>query len=518
MKKTGRLIFVGGGHFEAAAFACLRADYDLTLTLLDGESGAHANMLRSTALRRMGRVDEALEAAGSATATVHGEERVLALTVLTHAYIDLGDAKSAAATVARIHHNGKRSDEMRAQVGYARMIVAHFCGDHAGVEKHLIEAGRSNPNARARATHLFASMCVATGRAEEASQMFAHALTLLHDAGQHADMALYAATLCDLAALVAEMPFPVDLAEIRADLQRLPQTWYLAEQCFGAYRNLGMRLTLDGGVSASLGLVLLRRGAEYATTNAQRVSVLLDAAYVAYALDEPYSGGASLAEANELAESIDWGAESGDERNALIVAAELYASRDHARAQKYLDLHRSLPPPAAALSIAQNRRIQASLAYAEGIVARYAGNSALAIGRLEHACELFASMKYNWRAALAAFEMYEITKTEEHRVRASDLIHAYPQSWIAARIGDASIFQDPRYRALTPTERKVFELLSQACGRPEIAVRLSISKSTLNKHIGNIFRAWRVSSQRELLAAVRATSRRTSQPHGGWIF
>lgn len=100
----------------------------------------------------------------------------------------------------------------------------------------------------------------------------------------------------------------------------------------------------------------------------------------------------------------------------------------------------------------------------------------------------------------------------EHTVRAhvSRVLAAFGAASrfaVAARV--AEMFPDapsPQPSALTPRQNSVAELIARGAGNAEIGLQLDLSVKTVEKHIGEIFRRWNVTSRVGIARVVRAAT------------
>lgn len=421
---------------EAADLAYRSARYETALVALNAvDASSEAFALRATILRHIGKHEDALQEAYRAVQTAADQNaRAYALCVVACVHIALGDIPRAKFSVESAAMEHPTSNRSRAKIGFFRALVAYASGDDVEAERELIEAYRAKGFRRAIALQLHAFILASREENHESCKMLLRAVEEL-DQDPHVEY--YAHCLHNISFIAGEIDVEIDLHDIRGRLRRLPWTGALHTFRFWSYRNFGLRLALDGGVGVELGLSMLHQSADYAMTSAQRTLALLDSAQVAFHVGEPQNGMAFLRDADDLARTVNWSEETsaygaGNERLALLIAAELYAPINPDRAAGYLRMYDGLPPMHATMTLSHDRRRLAIEDHARGVVSAAIGDTAHAIASLQRAMETFERIAYKWRAAASGLRLHEITKEDSYRARAEALIRpSYPKSWIA---------------------------------------------------------------------------------------
>jgi DNA-binding CsgD family transcriptional regulator len=275
---------------------------------------------------------------------------------------------------------------------------------------------------------------------------------------------------------------------------------------FHATRAIAWRHALEGDEFNAFRRLKEALGA--ANSDAWRVAALTDRAYLAAALGERRWAAQELRDAHELASSLDWNAIAGEEKLALPVLAELFASRDPSVAINYVstfaNVDKNFPR---ILSSRRDRRVEALEAYSLGRVQLALGETQEAKRLLSRAWSIYDRLGIQWRAARAALSLAEIEHGEKWRGLARTALTAYPRSWLA-RGGTATTSlpatAPSRESAnLTAAQRTVLDLLLEGRGTEEIARILGRSTFTVRNHIKAIFKAFGVSSRSALI--VKAT-------------
>ena len=431
-----------------ASAAFHRGDFEFALRAVEEQPPTTAaHCLRSSILRRLRRVEGSHQAAQLAASAVQDDEdrALAACTVATSLMLQGRDNEASERLEAVESIREYVSDFARGRIGFTRALMAWKSEDAVAAESHMMEAYRCpEPFERLCSYQLHGFIYHLQGRSRDAVDMFVKAL---RESDKTHSVPWIAELLMNLTFLTSEIEVDVrregepmrtgthkhetvDLPDLRRRIRELPWTENLYEHRFWASRNLGSRLVLDNGVSAHLGLILLQQSAEVATTAAQRVLALLGGAEAAFHLREPEHGAAYLRQAEEAIPQIAWEREDEEERLALLTVAELTADRNNERAQGYLARFHGLPPLNGMMALSHGNRLPAMIAHAEGMVARYGGDTAKAIERFRFALKTFSGIGYKWRASSAALNLFEITGDSRYALRADELAKSYPQSWL----------------------------------------------------------------------------------------
>lgn len=166
-----------------------------------------------------------------------------------------------------------------------------------------------------------------------------------------------------------------------------------------------------------------------------RVFCVVDRAELADAMDRDTAARDTLTEADEQAWALDWSSTRQEERIILVTLAELFATKDPARAQAYLAKFRSLRTGMHdRVGWVGDRRTRALQLSAQGAALLHLGDREEGIAMLNEAWEIFTAFEYDWRAALAALTLFEATDDGMWLERARKQIAPWPKSWIARRV------------------------------------------------------------------------------------
>lgn len=228
-----------------------------------------------------------------------------------------------------------------------------------------------------------------------------------------------------------------------------------------------------------------------ASNDAWRVMAHVDRAYVARMNgNEPWAT-EELAAAHAIARTVDWPDFRGEERQALVMLATLFAPTDMARAQHYVSLYMQLGKEGISpnVALANDRRAAAFEKYAMGRVQQVIGNDKLAVATLQEAYDIFSAAGYRFRAALTAFALFEVAGDARWIECARADAEIYPNSALYRRLA-----QQPAepvalpLRDLTPLQRQIVYALCEGQELGELSKRFSRSAFTLERHVDAIYR------------------------------
>ncbi len=308
-----------------------------------------------------------------------------------------------------------------------------------------------------------------------------------------------------IAYLARELPSPALRDAAYADAAEIPWTPDTGEQRFTMLRAVAWRYALDG--DAFNAFRNLKRASEIAPSDGWRVMSSCDRAYLADVLGEPRWAEQELADAHELAARVAWNALDGEERFALSLLAERFASRDPALALAYVARYKEAGKHfSRSLVSNEDRRVDAMEAYSFGSVQRALGEDAEAARLLKRAYKTYDSIGYEWRAARAALELAAVTGDERWKERATERLAAYPQSWLARGSARPKRPEPSEAALLTPAQRAVYDLLLLGRSTSEIANEQGRSEFTIRNHIKAILKTFALSSRTALLAKANAAT------------
>jgi len=262
----------------------------------------------------------------------------------------------------------------------------------------------------------------------------------------------------------------------------------------------------------------LKRAAACAPTTLCRVIVGCERADFFASLGEPRSAGEELSEAADLAERAEWWSASttGEEQLALLLLAELYASRDAALATAYVTRFQEAERRGFAIvSLRPDRRLKAMASYSLGLVRQRIGERSEAETLYKEAFEIYDAMGFDWRAGRTAIRLSQVSSDAARWEKiAREKLGSYPLSWLMAELGrlergDAArapslhrpFPQMSGVENLAPAQLAVYELLLTGAATRDIAKTLGRSEFTVRNHIKAIYKKLKVNSRSALLSA-----------------
>ncbi|HEV2261964.1 MAG TPA: helix-turn-helix transcriptional regulator [Candidatus Rubrimentiphilum sp.] len=251
---------------------------------------------------------------------------------------------------------------------------------------------------------------------------------------------------------------------------------------------------------------LLKDSKELAPTLAWQVWAHADRAYVARLNGNQAWAAEELAQADSIAQEVEWDTTHDEERYALVMLADLFSSTDMAQAQRYVSIHTklgrdSIDPTIAA---AHDRRAVAYAKYAAGEVQAMLGNVKLAKESLEFSYETFARIGHSYRAALAAAALFRLTEDTNWLEKARSEAGRFPKSPFFRRLSELDKVEEQRVLSgLTPMQRQLAVAFSQGADLDDLSLRFSRSRFTINKQIEAIFESLGVHSRHTLRAELR---------------
>lgn len=251
---------------------------------------------------------------------------------------------------------------------------------------------------------------------------------------------------------------------------------------------------------------LFKDSKELAPTLAWQAMAHVDRAYVARMNRNEAWAAEELAVASSIAAEVEWDRTHSEERQALVMLADMFAPVDMAQAQRFVSIYSrlgrdSLDPTIAA---AHDRRSIAYEKYASGRVQMMLGNIKLAIESLEFAYDVFSEIGHKYRAALAAAALFEVTENKGWLEKARSQGAHFSKSPFFRRLSELDKVEEQRVLSgLSPMQRQLAIAFSQGADLDDLSLRFSRSRFTINKQIETIFEALDVHSRHTLRAELR---------------
>lgn len=380
-----------------------------------------------------------------------------------------------------------------------KAVIAWMQHEHREAEEAArAQLNSTDANHRGRARMVLSWIALRRGEILQQAEELQHALDEFDDA-EEADQYYRASTLFTLALLCRELPLHGVSGRVRGIFESLPWTSALQLERFQVTRLLAGIDELDGNELAAF--AGFKRAMRLAPSEHWSVLCFLDRALLARNTGETAFAAEQLQEAHEIAQRISWNEVKGEERSALLVAAQLFANEDPAIAEQYLARFRSLGSNVIPLlAYGSDPRVRGFEAYSQGVSWLRLGDGGEGKNALSEAWEIFEDFKYDWRAALCALGLYEATRDRRWVHRAARKIDPWPRSWIARRVSEANTANAASLDRIPRAKREVLELVRAGRRNTEIAHALGRSPNTVRNQLAQLFQTFNVKSRAELVA------------------
>ncbi len=486
-------------------------------------------------LLRTGRYEAALACLGGFEgwpSPQHERAHLLRAEILT--YRDPVDALEALARSSDVLKSGETRFQYYVLSGRAYAGTRNFDGA-AEMFTHAESVAENDPSLLATIAHQRARLRTMQGAFDPNDPNFAVALahpdpgsrmlTLIWRAWAHAGQGNYHAQITDLRAALAlarEYPTVVEyfstaravhaLIRVAAELgdneaaddarnlyESLAWPAELAEEQFLSLRAMAWDAFMRG--DSARAQWLFRDSKEVAPTDAWRVMSHVDRAYVARMnRNEPWARD-ELMQAQAIARDLEWAATTGEERQALVTLAVLFAPVDMGQAQRYVSSYTRMGKDSVdpTLSHAHDLRTAGYAQYASGCVNQVLGNRESAITAFEVAYKIFDEAEHHFRAALAAQGLAEITGAAVWIERARTHAGAFPKSafykFMTERISRQAT---PWIEGLTPMQRQLALSVCEGLDTKQLSRRFSRSEFTIKREVQTLYNLFNVGSRNDL--------------------
>lgn len=298
------------------------------------------------------------------------------------------------------------------------------------------------------------------------------------------DLGVLAAATQSLSALAFDLLAPEAITAIERLYRSVSWPDTLRAPLFQTLRLLAWAKAMEGDYITAFRL--LDRGRLAAHDDLSVFFSHLDAARIALISQHPLYARAHLEDAGEYIER-DLTSAWGDEVEAYLLAAELFAPIDVARAQRCIERSTEM---GGNTGYAHDARAAAMRDYADARIRHVRGERRISAHRAQRALLAFESMNYQWRAARCALLLHALTGKDHWLERARAASTAHPRSFLAGEFQErATAGQTDVDDLLTPRQRDVLARLRQGAQIAEVARQLGMSPNTVRIHIGRIYRA-----------------------------
>ena len=208
-----------------------------------------------------------------------------------------------------------------------------------------------------------------------------------------------------------------------------------------------------------------------------------------------------LMQAQAQARTVVWAATTGEERQALVTLAVLFAPVDMGQAQRYVSSYMRLGKDSVdpALAIAHDKRAVGFTQYASGCVNQVLGNAESATVAFEAAYKVFDDAEHHFRAALAAQGLAEVTGASVWVERARQHAGAFPKSAFYKYLTDRiSKKATPWIEGLSPMQRQLALSLCEGLDNQQLSKRFSRSEFTIKREVQALYDLFNVRSRNAL--------------------
>ncbi|MEA2687779.1 MAG: Bacterial regulatory protein luxR family, partial [Candidatus Eremiobacteraeota bacterium] len=475
------------GNFEDCLHLCDAA------RVRDSQTGIHVALLRTRALTRLHRLDEALAALGDAAPAPYGSDEALTARMLAgELHVRRGDADAGLKLLLGAQSDMAGAHPTICSEIYLNIGLAHYAlHDFAAADAALSRIERSADLVHARGIQYRAWVATARGESERAVSMFVRALAAL-DACRHHDRYFEANCVRALAHL------SVERLERRTwhhvSTRRASIDWTsnaLAEpRFFIAYCAATYELDIAGN---PVGAAREGRFAEnIAPSDAFRVQARCKRASIARHVGEQLGHLDHVESAAELFSSLDSEKLTGDEKIVPMILAEELAAIKAGEARALLELYRGLSALSPLRLFARSPVGEAYRRLVEAFVYDRAGDRHAAIQHYRFAYKTFRETGYVRRAVMAALGLWRLTADRDaYAYATSTTRHLPPQSSIRREVEAAKRTE----LDLTAVQREVLALICQGKSNPEIARLRKRSLHTIRNLVARLFEIFGVTSR-----------------------
>jgi len=245
-----------------------------------------------------------------------------------------------------------------------------------------------------------------------------------------------------------------------------------------------------------------------APTAPWRAWALATRANVALAFGEGGIAAEFAHEALEIADGVQWSDTADEERVALLLLAECFASTDPPLAVSALARYEGLTTQVDASLVSRDDvRLWIIERFVRGLVQRIEGDVDGAAASFRMAHEAAMRVGYLWRGALALIELGATPCPSRHGDRfafdeaAAIVAEHFPESFLARRLGGwTTAVADPLVARLPRMPREVLRRLLDGKSHKEIAADMGLAAGTVKNYVVAIHRHFEVTSTPQLMA------------------
>ncbi|HKU68077.1 MAG TPA: hypothetical protein VJP85_09890 [Candidatus Baltobacteraceae bacterium] len=386
------------------------------------------------------------------------------------------------------------------QIAYLRAWQQWNNREYDPANAHLAIALRSqDPAIRLTALNLRSWMFAGLEDYPQQLNELLQCVRLYQQHGPDCDIAAVALIMQNTLVLAWELNDAEAVAEAETAFNTIEWTPDIEVRRFLCLRALAWHAFLQG--ESARAQWLFKDSKDLAPTPAWKAMAHVDRAFVARSVLNEAWATEELYQAHAIARAIEWQTTRDEERMALITLAIMFAPIDLGQAQRYVSTYiqlgsENLDPTLGAAH--EPRRSIAHQKYAAGRVQAMLGNAAAAIRALEAAYEIFSQIEHDYRAALAAQALFDLTHDDTWLKLARGHATRFPNSALAQRLNDAQPCNTPQMDGLTAAQRQIAIAHCQGADSEELSRRFSRSTFTIEKQLHAIYDAAGVDSRAAL--------------------
>lgn len=480
--------------------------YEAALACLAGFEGwpspqhERAHLLRAEILIYRDPVD-ALEALARSSDVLRTDESRFQYYVLSgRAYTGIRNFDGAAEMFTRAESVAESDPSLLATIAQQRARLRCMQGDFDPNDPNFAVA-LTHPDPGSRIlTHTWRAW-VHAGLGNYRAQIteFRAALALAREHPEAVDYLVLARALHALIRTASELCDQEAAEDARSLYESLQWPAELAEEQFLNLRAIAWDAFMRG--DSARAQWLFRDSKEVAPSDAWRVWSHVDRAYVARMNRNEAWARDELMQAQAIARSVSWAATTGEERQALVTLAVLFAPVDMGQAQRYVSSYMRIGKDSVdpTLAIVHDRRAVGGTQYASGCVNQVLGNRESAIAAFEVTYKIFDEAEHHFRAALAAQGLAEITGAAVWIERARTHAGAFPKSafsrFMTERISRPTT---PWIEGLTPMQRQLALSVCEGLDTTQLSRRFSRSEFTIKREVQTLYDLFNVRSRNDL--------------------
>jgi tetratricopeptide (TPR) repeat protein/DNA-binding CsgD family transcriptional regulator len=449
---------------------------------------------------------DALEAlARSSDVLRSGETRFQYYVLSGRAYTGIRNWDGAAEMFSKAESVAENDPSLLATIAHQRARLRCMQGDFDPNDSNFALA-LAHPDPGSRMLTLTWRAWVHAGQSNYRAQIadFRAALALAREHPAAVDYYVLARALHALVRTASELCDDEAADDARSLYESLAWPAELAEEQFLSLRALAWDAFMRG--DSARAQWLFRDSKEIAPTEAWRVMSHVDRAYVARMNRNEAWARDELTEAQAIARTVSWASTTGEERQALVTLAVLFAPVDMGQAQRFVSSYTRMGKDGfdPTLALAHDRRAIGSAQYASGCVNQVLGNTESATAAFETAYKIFAEADHHFRAALAAQGLAEITGAGVWIERARTHAGHFPKSAIYRFMSERiSRPVTPWIEGLTPMQRQLALSVCEGLDNAQLSRRFSRSEFTIKREVQKLYDMFNVRSKnalREVLA------------------